>query len=363
MKKDFALSNKDIFFVNFISAIKTEATRYSYVRTMEKFLEYCNLKEYSDFGKLSADQIKEYMKGYVRTLNNLSYSAGNAYLSAIELFMDMNEISYPKRVIRKMLPSNNKKQGGELPYTTEEIQRMLSVTYNLKTKFLIQLFSSTGGRPNALHDPPLTLGDIIDMPEGCKAVLIYRGSKEEYWTFWTPETVSAFNDYTKSRKFNGEYLTNESPLIEVDGKHMKYTAMRKIIKDVVTKAAVDRIKTGKRYDKALFYGFRKRFNTILKIDNSINSNIAEKLMAHKKGLDGVYLKPTREECFNEFRKAIKELTINEVQKQKQIIIEQEKKLNESDILQEQINELSKKNDYLENALNNILKQNDWKLEN
>ena len=27
-------------------------------------------------------------------------------------------------------------------------------------------------------------------------------------------------------------------------------------------------------------------------------------MAHKRGLDGVYLKPTREQCFEEFEKAI-----------------------------------------------------------
>jgi len=40
-------------------------------------------------------------------------------------------------------------------------------------------------------------------------------------------------------------------------------------------------------------------------------NIAEKLMAHKRGLDGSYLKPTREQCFAEFVKAIPELTISD----------------------------------------------------
>ena len=57
--------------------------------------------------------------------------------------------------------------------------------------------------------------------------------------------------------------------------------------------------------------FRKRFNTILKLNNDVNSNIAEKLMAHKKGLDGTYLQPTMEECYNEFVKAIPELTIDD----------------------------------------------------
>ena len=65
---------------------------------------------------------------------------------------------------------------------------------------------------------------------------------------------------------------------------------------------------------------------ILKINNSVNSNIAEKLMAHKKGLDGTYLNPTREECFAEFIKAIPELTIN-----KQARLEAENKAKEAKI--------------------------------
>jgi len=55
------------------------------------------------------------------------------------------------------------------------------------------------------------------------------------------------------------------------------------------------------YDKSLAHGFRKRFNTILKLNNEVNSNIAEKLMAHKRGLDGHYFVPTIEECFEEFK--------------------------------------------------------------
>ena len=34
-------------------------------------------------------------------------------------------------------------------------------------------------------------------------------------------------------------------------------------------------------------------------------------MAHKNGLDGVYLTPTREQCFAEFKKAIPQLTVND----------------------------------------------------
>jgi len=77
------------------------------------------------------------------------------------------------------------------------------------------------------------------------------------------------------------------------------------------KAGIIREKRGNRFDLAVTYGFRKRFNTILKLNNEVNSNIAEKLMAHKSGLDGTYLQPTREECFTEFLKAIPFLTISD----------------------------------------------------
>ena len=78
----------------------------------------------------------------------------------------------------------------------------------------------------------------------------------------------------------------------------------------------------------LFNMFRKRFNTKLKLNNAINSNIAEKLMAHSNGLDGTYFQPTREECYVEFCKAIEELTIDPVYKQQQKIKELEKKNSE-----------------------------------
>ncbi len=39
-------------------------------------------------------------------------------------------------------------------------------------------------------------------------------------------------------------------------------------------------------------------------------------MAHKRGLDGTYLQPTREECFTEFLKAVPGLTVDPTEKQK-----------------------------------------------
>jgi integrase/recombinase XerD len=66
----------------------------------------------------------------------------------------------------------------------------------------------------------------------------------------------------------------------------------------------------------------------LKLNNDVNSNIAEKLMAHKRGLDGTYLQPTREQCFAEFVKAIPDLTIDQTERQKAIIKIKNKQIDE-----------------------------------
>ncbi|MGI0023285.1 MAG: hypothetical protein ACRD9Q_10550, partial [Nitrososphaeraceae archaeon] len=85
------------------------------------------------------------------------------------------------------------------------------------------------------------------------------------------------------------------------------------------------------------------FNGILKMNNNVNSNIAEKLMAHKKGLDGSYLKPTREECFAEFLKAVHDLTISD---EERLRLENQQK-------QQEIDELDKKNQEIRNLAKRI----------
>jgi len=344
----------------FVSAIKTEATRKGYTQTMRKFKDFCKVDDYCDFTTMDPKILKNNLVGFVSKfkINNLTYSSGNNYLSAVELFLDMNEIPYPKKVIRKLLPSNDVKPGGERPYTTEEVSRMLDYSSKLRTKALIHFFASIGPRPNAMHDPSLCLRHVLEMQDNCKAVLIYEGSKEEYWGFLTPEASKVFDDYKRSRRLNGETLTEDSPMFEAKGKPMNDRIARQLMENVIKKAGIERKKKGRRYDKALFYGFRKRFNTILKINDSVNYNIAEKLMAHKRGLDGVYLKPTREECFQEFRKAIPELTISPIERQRIELELKDKKIGELEIAQTRNETLDDKIKRQDQAIETILKKLD-----
>jgi len=330
----------------FVSAIKTDATRLSYTASMKKFKDFCGVSKYSQFTRMSKTKLKAFLVSYIIHLKskNLTSKSISLYLSAIELFLEMNEVNYPRLVIRRLLPTDDKKQGGERPYTTLEIKRMLEVSPKLKTKALIHFFTSTGIRPNALHDPPLKINDLIELPDGCKAVMIYKESKEEYWSFLTPEAVRAIDDYFRARKLNGEHFDNDSPLFENKGKVIGFRATRHILTRAIKNAGIERTKKGARYDKALTYGFRKRFNTILKISEGLNPNIAEKLMAHKRGLDGVYLKPTMEECHKEFKKAITEIVIDPTERQR---LELEKKQVEINELQQSKLDIKERDQRLE----------------
>jgi len=140
--------------------------------------------------------------------------------------------------------------------------------------------------------------------------------------------------YINDRKISGEEVTDESPIFVADGSrwNSKYgyltdDNLQMIVSKIIKGAKIRRVKQGNTYNKSVTYMFRKRFNTILKINNDVNSNIAEKLMAHKKGLDGTYLQPTQEECFNEFVKAIPELTIDDSERKQAELdkLKQEKK--------------------------------------
>ena len=89
--------------------------------------------------------------------------------------------------------------------------------------------------------------------------------------------------------------------------------MSVIIQRLIKKAGLRSLenKSGPRYNIQQDHGFRKRFNTIMKLNNSINSNLVEKMMGHKRGLDGVYFTPTVDQLFDEFKKAIPDLTIDD----------------------------------------------------
>lgn len=320
----------------FEASIKSQKTKEVYVYSLHEFMRFAKIKKYDDILKFKSAGIQKLLENWVLHLkdNNKKGKTIKAKLCAVELFLEMNRIIFYKKILHKLIPSNDYIPGGDIPFTTEEIKMMLDATTKLRTKALIHFVASTGVRPASIADPVLELKHIEDMPHGCKAVKIYDGSKEGYWAFLTPEASKALDNYLSSRERNGEKLSPNSPVFSnfkkntygKNNEHLSAKSLRQIVSNVISVGGIKRTKKGARYDKAVIYGFRKRFNTILKLNNDVNSNIAEKLMAHTRGLDGTYLTPTREECFNEFIKAIPELTISDEARDKLKITQLQKQV-------------------------------------
>ncbi len=308
----------------FENAINSEATMNLYKKGLENYMKFVGYQnKYDNYVSLDSKQIDRHLEDYVmfQASRKIKGCSIRGYLKPIYLFLDVNRIQYFPKAINRLIPKDKTKKGNDKPFTDEDIQNMLDYTNSSRTKALILFFSSVGGRSSILTDPILRFKHLHSMPHGCKAILIHENSDEEYWAFLTPESSKAFEVYRDERIRNGENITPESPLFVIqktnrfkDESYLSIPALNSIFFQLEKKAHIEKIKTGNRYDKALMYGFRKRFNTILKLKSEVNSNIAEKLMAHKNGLDGVYLKPTREECFTEFVKAIPQLTVSKAEK-------------------------------------------------
>jgi integrase/recombinase XerD len=172
------------------------------------------------------------------------------------------------------------------------------------------------------------------MELGCYAFTVYEGFTEEHWAFLTPEASKELDLYLEERRNDGENLTDESPLLRTSYPIGIAKVIPMTSKDVdqtmerIVRRANLREKNGNRYDKMLNHGFRKRFETIVKMNKDIPVAIAEKLIGHKayyddRGnhiqLDENYFVPEVEQLFQFFTKAISDITIdNSAKKQAEI---------------------------------------------
>lgn len=352
-------------FRQFLKVASTPKGKESYSYKFRQFTDFCTqrkiIKNNEDFEpllKLDPEQITDLLIEYIdyNADNGVKHSSIGSYLSPVEAFFEMNRKLWHKKLIRRSNEKEDKIPSGNTPATDDDVLKMVNYAKTLRNKTIILFLSSTGVRPAALVNPILKIKHLVKLPylddemletydyeieEGavkkayCYGIKIYDESKYGYWVFLTPETTNMLEKYFQSRINNGEKITVESPIFSTYGDRFrtKYDFLTDdnlsaMLEGVVTGAGIKRIKIGNRYDKAITYMFRKRFNGKLKMENSVNSNIAEKLMAHKKGLDGAYLQPTMSECYREFFKAISELTVDPKHRHRLIVESKNKKISE-----------------------------------
>jgi integrase len=314
-------NEEDVYF-NFINSIKSEVTKRIYENDIKLYLNFCNLTKLSELLTITDPQ-KQIIK-YIMSLREkgLATNSISTLLLGIYHLYEMNDIPLNKKKIN-MFKGEFTGKVIDRAYTHEEIRKVLDVS-DLRMKIMILLMVSSGMRIGALPSLRIRNLEKIDSDSIYK-ITVYAGSNASYYTFCTPECSSFIDAYLEYRTQNGEKLDNDSFLIRDQfdisdleqirnkSKGITINTMESIVGIILLKAGLrtlDHISKSKRKEVAKCHGFRKFFTTQA-VNSKVNPEIREMLLGHKIGLTGSYYRPTEQEMYEEYQKAIDNLTINE----------------------------------------------------
>jgi integrase len=290
----------------FLSSIRSPETRNGYSIYFKKYLDFLQTDDifYGSNARLIEEKIIDFLMD-MRDKGK-GYSTIHNYISAILAFYKINDVILNISKINKFIPENRRVRN-DRAFTHEEISRLLTAA-DERMKAVILLLASSGIRLGALSS--LRMKHMKN-----RKLLVYENDKEEYFTFVTPECQNAIDSYIDMRSRYGEKIKNESFLIreQFDVRDpFQAKKPRQINTDTIRWKLIDLEKrVGVRSkDVKAAHGFRKFFTTQV-INSKINPEIREMLLGHKISLAGAYYRPTEEEMFDEYEKAVNNLTINE----------------------------------------------------
>ena len=324
----------------FNSGIKSEKTKVNYTFSLNQFLKHYQIKP-NELIEVEPKEIQKMLEQYTLFLREKGKSLGTikTFYCALNLFLSMNDIIINWVKIRKMFPEGVKARGDKA-YSTEQVRQILKLfSNNVKYTALTHFLSASAVREGFSEE--LKMKHLKDMPDGCKAVTVYADHVKEYTTFIHAEASKALETYFESRKQKGEKLTPDS-WVFCSSKNPKKALTTNNIVTHFSHKCKDKIDRGEfknnRYDIAITYGIRKRWKTIVMENPNVNRDIVEKMFSHKSRipLDSAYFKPTIEVMFDEYKKTIPDLVLDESYKLK---FELEKKTKKIDELEKKSSEI------------------------
>ena len=305
---------------NFNEGIKTDATKQVYELYLNDFWSHAKTTP-NKLIKMKPRMIEELVSDYIVHLkrrveaDDLSPNSINTMVCPIQLFAEQNDIVLNWRKLKRMFPRRTAPRN-KLPYTTEDIRRMLRATTSLRNKALIHFEASSGVRVGGIN---IQIKNLKPVEDGC-VVHVYPDDIEEYRTCLTPEAYRALKEYFGYRRLQGEKLNPESPVfINFSGlKAMTFLAEKSFMKQILLSAGL-RKKGGRKYqrhEKSLNHAFRKRFETV-SVMAEMHPKLIDYMMGHKVGQDRSYLTLSDAQLYQKYKKLIPELTIDESLKLKE----------------------------------------------
>ncbi len=269
------------------NSVKSEHSFKTYVDKLSRFMKFVRVTSYDELSR--RDNLQEALEDWIITIKQqISPNSVPYYFYGVKSFLEVNDIELRWKKIIRMFPAKEKKTGRK-PYTTKDVQKILAVAKDLRRRALVLFLASSGVRIGAI--PELKVKHLTDLPLGCKGVLVYEGSTEEYWTIISPEASEALDNYLNKRKSDGEIITPNSPLFRESYSSERGNASRPVglraliclMIRLVDKSGIRCVeeKKNNRYSTMVNHAFRKRFITILKNTPQVKNSTAEKLAGHK----------------------------------------------------------------------------------
>jgi len=353
----------------FQNSLRSDETIAAYSWYLKRFLNFYKLKDYDSLVKIETAKLQIMLEDYIMDLKKkVNPNSVPTFFYPIKTFFEANDIELKWKKIKRLFPARIKKTGSEA-WTNSDIEKMISCTTVIKNKALVHFLATTACRVGAI--PLIKLKHLSNMPHGCKSVVIYEDSVEEYFAFLTPESSRWIDSMLEKRKADGEFLEKDSPLFRAryvmgieKTRPMTKKAIEAAIRRMATKAGLRDQSTKKsgRFSKPIDHGFRKRYATILKLNEKIPVAITERLLGHmiyhdesgnKIQLDDAYMRATREQLFSKFLLAIPDLVISEEERQKSVIEKQRQRLDKLEIKEREIEKLKARFDSVEQLLERI----------
>ena len=351
--------SKDMLY--FLESCHTEATRKSYEFHLDKFWKWSG-KDSESIKFLTKSERTDLLCDYaLYKKKRVSPNSLPSYFGGIFKFLRISDLEFNREKVVGLFGQKVKLRGYR-PITDQELNEMIRACSNDLQRALIHVFSANGYRPEAMTD--LTMKDVEEIGEGCFSLRVYVGSRDHEADIFLHRFASdALKRYFVWREYNAEKFTPDSWVFISSRKFARMpirklgiTSIQKILSLVMKKAKIKREKHGtNRYDLAVCGGYRKRFDTIVKGNSDIPYAYAEKLMDHKNRLEANYFKPTREQLFEQYKKAIPELIFDESEKLRVENENKQKKIDELQSSKVRIAELESRMDTINKHLQELKK--------
>jgi hypothetical protein len=217
------------------------------------------------------------------------------FLKCINLFMEVNDIPFAWKKVKRGLPRGRRFAEDRAP-SIDEIRRLVQYP-DRRIKAIVFVACSSGIRIGAWDylrwgdvEPVYRNGDVV-----AAKLTIYRGEEEEHYSFISNEAYVELKSWMDFRAGAGEKITKDSWLMRdlwdtrvADGrglasvpKRLKASGVKRLLERAMwTQALRKKLEPGKkRHDFSASHAFRKYFHTICQIVG-VKPAVAEQLLGH-----------------------------------------------------------------------------------